>query len=265
MKLYLSADMEGTAGIVDWNEATADHPQYAYFREQMSREVAAACEGALEAGATEILVKDAHDSARNIIPSMLPEEAKLFRGWGDTPEMMMAGLDGSFDGAVFTGYHAAAGTDTNPLSHTMSLKVQSLACNGKLLSEFDINAMIAASYGVPSLFLSGDLGLCQAAKQSVPPILTVATNEGRGSGAVTLQPDAAVKQIRGSVARALTKPAAGCIYPLPSQFEIEVCYKEHMHAARAANYPGVRRRDAKTVCLDTKDLQILLRAFFWIL
>ena len=265
MKIYLSADMEGTAGIVSWNETTADHPQYAYFREQMSREVAAACEGALEAGAAEILVKDAHDSARNIIPTLLPEQAKLFRGWDDTPEMMMAGLNGSFHGVLFTGYHAAAGTDANPLSHTMSLKVQSLKCNGKLLSEFDINAMIAASCGVPAFFLSGDRGLCEAAKQAIPHIQTVAANEGRGSGSITLHPDVAVKQIRETVTLALKQSNANCIYPLPSQFQIEVCYKEHIHAARAANYPGVKRRDAKTVTLESKEFQEVLRAFFWIL
>ena len=265
MKIYLSADMEGTAGIVNWNETTADHPQYAYFREQMSREVAAACEGALEAGATEILVKDAHGSARNIIPSMLPERTRLFRGWDDTPEMMMAGLDRSFHGALFTGYHAAAGTDTNPLSHTMSLKVQSIACNGRLLSEFDINAMIAAYYGVPSFFLSGDHGLCKAAQEASPHILTVPTNEGRGSGAITMHPDAAVKQIQVVVTEALKQPADQFMYPLPSQFQVEVCYKEHADAAKAVNYPGVTRKDAKTVCLESKDFYEVLRAFFWIL
>ena len=79
----------------------------------------------------------------------------------------MAGLDESFDGVFFTGYHAAAGSDTNPLSHTMSLKVFSITCNGKLLTEFDINAMIAAYYGVPVFFLSGDQGLCEAAKKRI--------------------------------------------------------------------------------------------------
>jgi D-amino peptidase len=265
MKIYLSADMEGTTGIVDWNETTADHPQYGYFREQMSREVAAACEGALAGGATEILVKDAHDSARNIIPSMLPEQAKLFRGWDDTPEMMMAGIDGSYDGVLFTGYHSAAGTSSNPLSHTMSLKVFSITCNGKLLSEFDINAMIAARYGVPVLFLSGDRGLCEAAEQSCPYMCNFATNEGRGGGAISLQPDVAVNRIREAVRESLRLSKADCIYPLPARFQIEICYKEHITAAKAANYPSVTRKDAKTVCLDTVDFAEVLRAFFWIL
>ncbi|MBE0600335.1 MAG: M55 family metallopeptidase, partial [Firmicutes bacterium] len=100
MKIYLSADMEGTAGIIDWKETTAEHPQYAYFQQQMTREVAAACQGALAAGAAEILVKDAHDSARNIIPAELPEKTRLFRGWDDGPNVMMAGLDESFGGVL---------------------------------------------------------------------------------------------------------------------------------------------------------------------
>ena len=264
MKLYLSADMEGTAGIVNWNETTPDHPQYGYFREQMTREVAAACEGALDAGADEIIIKDAHDSARNIIPSMLPEQTRLFRGWDDTPEMMMAGIDSTFDGVLFTGYHAAACTSVNPLSHTMSLKVQSLKCNGRLLSEFDINAMIAAQYGVPIFFLSGDEGLCQAAKETLPHLMTVGTNEGRGGGAISMHPETAVKQIHESVKLALRSSTPG-LYPMPAAFSAEICYKEHSHAARAACYPGVTRKDAKTVALHTGDFRELLTAFFWIL
>lgn len=265
MKIYLSADMEGTAGIVHWNETTADHPQYAYFREQMSREVAAACEGALAAGATEILVMDAHDSARNIIPTMLPEQARLFRGWDDTPEMMVAGLDETFDGVLFTGYHAAAGTDFNPLSHTMSLKVFTITCNGKLLSEFDINAMAAAALGVPVFFLSGDKGVCQAALQANPGMLTVATSEARGSGAISLQPDAAVKQIKATVEQALRLSRADCLYPLPPYFQIEVRFKEHLPAARASHYPGVTQTDAKTVAFEAETITDVLRTFFFIL
>ncbi len=265
MKIYLSADMEGTAGIADWNETMADHPQYAYFREQMSREVAAACEGALAAGATEILVKDAHDTARNIIPTLLPEQAKLFRGWDDTPEMMMAGIDSSYDGVLFTGYHAAAYTAFNPLSHTMSLKVQSLTCNGRLVSEFDINAMIAAHYRVPVIFLSGDKGLCEAAKEVMPQLDTIATNEGRGSAAITLQPAFAAKQIRHTVEQALRKPRENKLYPLPPYFEVEVRFKEHTPAGRAAQYPGVIRTDAKTVRLESENIMDIVRAFLFIL
>ncbi len=264
MKIYLSADIEGTAGIVDWKEASADHPQYAYFQRQMTREVAAACQGALEAGAHDILVRDAHDSARNIIPTELPQQTRLFRGWSDGTDLMMACLDESFDAVLFTGYHAAAYSDGNPLSHTMSLKVQSLRLNGRLVSEFDINAMIAASRGVPVYFLSGDAWLCHAAKEIVPSITTVATNEGFGAAAITMHPDIAVKQIRDGVKSAL-KSSIPHLYPMPERFQFDICYKEHVPAKKAACYPGVQQLDAKTVVYETADFHQAITALFWIL
>ena len=105
-KLFISADIEGTAGIVNWNETERSVPHdYDYFANQMTREVAAACEGAHDAGVEEIVVKDAHDSARNLNPAKLPEYARVYRGWARHPYSMMFGLDETFDGVVFTGYH----------------------------------------------------------------------------------------------------------------------------------------------------------------
>ena len=114
MKIFISSDMEGTAGIVHWDETEKGKDGYSHFSAQMSREVAAACEGANAAGAKEILIKDAHDSARNINPELLPENVRIFREWGRHPYSMMAGLDETFDGVFFTGYHSAAGMNTNP-------------------------------------------------------------------------------------------------------------------------------------------------------
>lgn len=85
MKIFVSADMEGTAGITCWDETIWEDPRCAYFRAQMSREVAAACEGALKAGAEDVLVKDAHDSARNIDPMVLPEQTGFTGHSGDIP------------------------------------------------------------------------------------------------------------------------------------------------------------------------------------
>ena len=96
MKIYISADIEGTTGITDWEEAGKGHPTYQEFRERMTEEVVAACEGAIEAGAKEILIKDAHDSGRNIIAGRLPDCAKLIRGWSGHPFSMVQELDESF-------------------------------------------------------------------------------------------------------------------------------------------------------------------------
>src|SRR5690349_24770098 len=106
MKVYISADIEGTTGITDWEEATKTHSTYMEFRERMTDEVVAACEGAIEAGAREILIKDAHDSGRNIISGRLPDCARLIRGWSCHSFGSVQELDESFDALLFVGYHA---------------------------------------------------------------------------------------------------------------------------------------------------------------
>ena len=265
MRIYISADIEGVTGSIHWNEGIGDKLEYPYFREQMTREVAAACEGALAAGADEVLVKDAHDTARNIIPNRLPEKTKLLRGWTETPEMMVAGIEDGFDAAVFIGYHAAAGLDASPLSHTMSTKIHSITCNGNPIAEFDVNAMTAAHYGVPVLFVSGDAGLCKAAEITCPGIATVATNEGRGSGAVCIHPDTAISLIRQGVKEAVQGFANSKLYPMPAHFRIEICYKVHTLAARARNYPGVIPVNSTTVAYEADNYADVMRMFYWLL
>ena len=134
-RIFLSADIEGTCGIAHWDETELGKPDYEPFRHQMTREVAAACEGAFAAGCEDLLIKDAHDSARNLIPSELPERVSIFRGWGSDIHSMMSGIDASFTGAIFTGYHSSSNTDANPLSHTMNLDNVSIRINGIQASE----------------------------------------------------------------------------------------------------------------------------------
>lgn len=120
MKIFLSADMEGTCGIVSWPETERSTPMdYAPMQKQMTREVSAACTGALSAGAKEVLVKDAHDSARNLDPAGLPRSTRISRAWSGDLLSMMSGLNQEhFDAVIFTGYHAWAGCPGNPLSPT---------------------------------------------------------------------------------------------------------------------------------------------------
>ena len=80
----------------------------------MTAEVLAACRGAIAAGATEIYVKDGHDSARNMLQDDFPDEVTLIRGWTNSPESIVAGIDESFDPAIFIGYHSGAGFNGNP-------------------------------------------------------------------------------------------------------------------------------------------------------
>lgn len=126
----------------------------------------------------DILVKDAHDSGRNIFPVELPEQARILRGWAKHPLRMMAGLDETFDGVVFTGYHSAAEMPTNPLSHTMNLRNNHVKLNGELCSELMINSLSAAMMGVPVYCVCGDKGLCEWIQSVNPNIRTVPVSEG---------------------------------------------------------------------------------------
>jgi len=114
------------------------------------------------------LGKDAHWTGRNIIAAKLPKEVNLIRGWAPHPLMMVQGLDDSFQGVAFVGYHSRAGAGTSPLAHTMTGKYTNIKINDLYASEFLIYAYAAAFLRVPTIFLSGDKGICDEATQVVP-------------------------------------------------------------------------------------------------
>lgn len=253
-KLYLSVDIEGVTGIVDWIETEIGEAQGAYFRKQMTREAAAACEAAVAAGVKELLVKDAHGSGRSIDPSALPRRARIMRAWTRDPYSMMAGLEPSFGGAFYLGYHSSAGSDGNPLAHTMNGNALELRVNGRLASELLLNSYTAASMGVPSLLVSGDAALCADAEGLIPGVRTVAVSEGRGNASVSIHPELAVERIAEAAAKAVADAdeaaAAGRPGPmpaLPKDFELELLYKQHYLAYRASFYPGAERRGPNLV------------------
>ena len=167
IKVFISADIEGIAGITHWDEADRQHPDYAEFRALMTAEAVAACESATAAGATEILIKDAHSSGRNLILSDLPENVRIVRGWSGHPFTMYQELDDSFDAVVLTGYHAKGGADGNPLGHTMSGRtIHCVSINGAVASEFTFGAIVAAVQKVPICFVSGDAGICADVREA---------------------------------------------------------------------------------------------------
>lgn len=259
MKLYLSADIEGTTGIALWDETTYGHARYGYFAEQMTREVAAACEGAYEVGCDEILIKDAHDSACNLIPKLLPEDVKLFRGWGSHFLGMMTGLDESFSGVFFTGYHSGAGMNTNPLSHTLNTHNCYIRINGRIAPELMINSLTAAYFGVPVLLVTGDKGLCDWMHEFSPNTETVAVSEGVGRGSISIHPDKALRLIREAAVRAMQKDPKDCRIALPEHFRVEVGFKQHHTAKNAASYPGVVQTSPTEILYETDDYMDVLR------
>lgn len=238
MKIFLSADIEGTAGIVHWDEAERSHPDYAEFRNLMTAEVVAACEGARAAGASEVVIKDAHDSGRNLILDRLPDYARIMRGWSGHPDGMMFGLGPDFAAAIYTGYHAKAGSESNPLAHTTNLRISRLLVNGEIASEFTINMLCAARHGVPSVFLSGDAEICADARALVPHIHTVPTLEGFGRASLSIAPVRARDAIRKGVESALSAIPSRPEPPVEGPFELVIEFVNPTDAWRASWYPG---------------------------
>lgn len=264
MKVYISVDIEGVTGVTNWAETELGNPEHGAAAQQMTKEMLAACAGAIRAGATEIIVKDAHDSARNMDIANLPEEARLIRGWTNTPESMMAGIDETFDAAIFIGYHSGAGSDGNPLAHTMNRENNLVKINGKPAAEFDMNAYVAAYYGVPVVFVSGDEALCDHAKELVPEMETVGVKYGVGNATFSMAPSKACRLIEDGVAAGLTKRAA-CKIDSPQSFTLEMRFKDAVKALRGSYYPGAERLDEKTVRFVGKDIQEMMAARMFIL
>lgn len=266
MKVFLSADMEGTCGIASWPETERSTPfDYTPMQKQMTREVAAACRGAFAAGAEEVFVKDAHDSARNLDPAALPRGIRMNRCWSGDLLSMMTGLDqDKFDAVFFTGYHAWAGCPGNPLSHTMNGRNNRVIVNGVYCSEFLMNAYTAGYFGVPVALVTGDKAICDFARELIPAVTVVPVNEGRGGGVTSIHPDDAVERIEAAALEAV-KHAAECVVPMPEHFHMEIDFVKHSVAYSKSFYPGAVLKEDKIVCFDSDDWYEVLRFCHFVL
>jgi len=258
MKVFITADIEGVTGIAHRDEGIKSHGDSLQFRERMTEEVRAACLGALEAGATEVWIKDAHGTGRNIIADRLPRNIRLIRGWSGHPYGMVQELDKHFAALVFVGYHSAATSGGNPLSHTFTGLFNYLELNGQRLSEFRANSLTGRSLGVPSVFVSGDAALCQEAQGWEPHITTVATQIGVGRSTVSVHPEEALEQIQAGVTKAILgrKPPAA----MPDHFRLDVRYRQHMDAFRFSFFPGAEAVADDTVRIESAEWFEILRA-----
>ena len=235
-----------------------------YFRGQMTKEVNAACIGANELSCREILVKDAHGSARSINPSQLPENVKIHRGWARNPHIMMAGIDNSFNATLFIGYHSGSSMNGNPLSHTMHCNYDYIKLNGRVMTEFMMNAYTSIYYNVPVAFVSGDKMLCDDAKEIFPNIVTVPVSEGMGESSISIHPHLAAKEIKEKVKESLTGDLSRHMVKLPEKFEFEIKFRQHAKAYRASFYPTMEKLDSQTVKFVTDDYYEFLRMFLFI-
>ncbi len=260
MRVFISADIEGVTGTTAWDETEIGRPGYEAACRQMTAEVKAACEGAIAAGADYILVKDAHDSGRNIDITQLPQCVEVIRGWSGHPFSMAYGVDESFDAAFFIGYHSPAGTNGNPLSHTFTTKTTRITLNGQPCSEFMLYSWAAASVGVPTVLLSGDKALCELSAEMHPSLKTVAVKDGLGGCTRSINPGLACQRIKDAAEAALKQDLSKAGTQLPESFELEITYKEHPAAVLRSSYPGCELIGDRTVRFESRDFFEILRA-----
>lgn len=263
LKVFISVDMEGIAGIVNSDQVTMGGNDYNMARKWMTEEANAAILGALDAGATEIVVNDSHSTMRNLIAGDINPAARLITGSPKTLGMMQ-GIDETFDAVIFIGYHARAGSADGVLDHTYSgAAVHALRVNGKEIGETELNALIAGHFNVPVVMVAGDATLCAQVKQSLgSEVVTTETKEAIGRyAAKTLVPSEAQKQIRTNTATALKKPGNFKPYKMDAPFVVEIDFLYSNQAENAALVPGVERVSARTVRYTQPDFISAFRMF----
>lgn len=268
MKVFISADIEGITTTSDWQETLANEACYKEHALQMTKEVLAACEGAIAAGAKEIFVKDAHGSARNIIQEMLPDCVKIHRKWSGHPYGMVDGIDSTFNAVMFIGYHSASYQNANPLAHTMNTKNAYIKINDLLASEFMLHSYAAALEKVPTVFLSADKGLCEYSlnsKPNHPKLVTVAVKEGKGAATINYSPNLMIRTIKEKAELSLKQDLKNALIKLPKHFKVEICYKEHAMAEKNQYFPNVERKDAHTLIFERDNFFDVLRVLRFIL
>ena len=264
LKVFISVDMEGLTGVVNSEEVSRSGKDYDYFRAVMARETNAAIEGALAAGATALVVRDSHGSARNLLPEQLHEAALLLRDWSGGYMSMMEGIDNSFDAVIFIGYHAKAGTPNALLEHTMSsANITDVVINGLSLPEAGINALIAGYFDVPVVFLSGDDAICAQARALLGEIETVAVKRGIGNAALNLHPEVARSKIKEGVTRALQNLNKYSPYTMKSPYTLRLALKNEILVHQKSFYPGAKRTGDWELTYKSDDLLEVIKAFHW--
>ncbi|HHY46578.1 MAG TPA: M55 family metallopeptidase [Firmicutes bacterium] len=253
MKIYISADMEGVSGVVHEDQVLREKREYEYACRLMTGEVNAVIEGAFEAGATEIVVNDAHDEMRNIIPEMLHEGARLIRG-SPKPLSMVEGIDETFDAAIFVGYHAAAGSRVGVLGHTYSEVATRIKVNGMTMGEAGINAAVCGYFSVPVVMVSGDSALAAEVKEVLPWAKVLAVKESIvRTAAQCFHPEKVRSMLRTAAHDAILRRKECSPLRLRTPLVLEVELRGSTMADMAALIPGVRRVGPLTVTYSGDD------------
>ena len=248
LKIYISADMEGVVGVVTGEQLGPDGFEYQRFREFMTGEVNAAIDAARAAGATEFLISDSHGNGQNLLIEQLPNDIMVVRSW-PRPLGMMEGIDESFDGVIFIGYHASAANTRGVRAHTMSsANVTDIRLNGKSMSEGSINAAIAGHFGVPVIMVSGDDIAVAETQVIVGDMEGAVVKWAKGfHSAQTMTPEAGYEVIRTRTNAAVSRIEDFEAYELETPIELELSLKHYRPVELLSYLPNVEKVNSHTV------------------
>jgi len=261
VRVLVSVDMEGAAGVVDGEDVRPGHSEYERNRRLLTAEASAAVRGvrAFDAEA-DVLVTEAHAGFRNLLPEALDRSAVLLRG-KPKPDGMMAGLADGVDAVMFIGYHGKAGTARSVLAHTIhGGVVADVRCNGRSLGELGLNTALAAHRGVPPVLVAGDDSVAAEAAEVAPGMHTVVVKRALGArAAALLHPDEACEQIERAVPQALATRQD--VRPLhfdgPVDLEVDVLFPAQTE--RALLVPGVELAGGRTLRYPAPDFPTAYR------
>ena len=255
-KILISVDMEGIAGVVTGAQLGPTGFEYQRFRQFMTDETLAAIDGAIEAGAKEIVVADSHGNGQNLLIEKLPDDVLIIRSW---PRRfgMVAGIDESFDGVMLIGYHASTHNPEGVRAHTFSsAKLTKVSVNDISVSEGMWVAMVAGHFNVPVIMISGDNIATKEVKDFLGDVEVAVVKEAMGfHSAKTRTPAMAVKIIKEASNRAVKKIKNSKPYKLQgADVRLEVSFKNYQPSEILAYLSIVERIDSHTISFVGKDM-----------
>jgi len=259
LKVYVSVDMEGIAGVVANDQTSPNGRDYGWARSMMIAETNAAIAGAFDAGATEVLVNDSHGPQTNLIPDQIDRRATLITGQ-PKPLGMAQGIDSTFDAAIYVGYHASGSVADAVHGHTFSGALKHVRLNGREVGEYGLNGAVAGWYGVPVVFVTGDRAFVNEAKAFFPGVEALAVKDAIGFYAArTMNPLEAREQIRTGVKSALANRSARQPVKLTTPITLEMEVGELPWADKIALIPGVQRPAGRVVRYTGSDMPTVYR------
>lgn len=264
MKVYVGTDMEGVNGVVSREHTHREGREHDRARGWLTAEVNAVVAGAIEAGATEVVVEDGHGTCRNILPDLLHPGTRLITGQVTSlPPSMVHGLDGSFGAQVLVGYHAKAGTPRANLDHTSwSQTVRRVRVNDREVGEVSLMGAFAGAHGVPLVCVSGDDALGREVDDLHPAVEQAVVKRALGRFVCEMLPiEEGHSLIRAKARRGVERRSEiGPVrFATPTTLELEFLHP--LYADLAEMVPLCKRTGAETVAFTADDYLAVFRAF----